>query len=363
MFAGKVADCPLARFEAATGLDLTDRNGALREELPPITTFLNRLLALPIALQNALFGVFEELLAARVESAIAAGVYETGVETLTADSLRVIERRTLYTHPGSGAETHLVTLRRRDRNRPLALEAALALARDPRARLLVNAQSGRAAIETPAPSLMREDGAVEPRVRLVRPLGRETLGGEALARTQWREATPDRFAAAWEAERAHIPDFAESDFHLIAGLLLPVWNRLPHESLRVYRLQTDAGERLIGRVIAPAALDAVCRELGLAEAPALSAAEAWAAALADGATLQLAGGLTIRRATVMGVARIELLGFGDGAVDHLKALGLTSEIIAWRLRLFVPVGERGPDIMAALLERHKLLRLQDRAAA
>ena len=41
----------------------------MREELPPITTFLNRLLALTIDLQNTLFGVFEELLQAKIEGA------------------------------------------------------------------------------------------------------------------------------------------------------------------------------------------------------------------------------------------------------------------------------------------------------
>jgi hypothetical protein len=64
----------------------------------------------------------------------------------------------------------------------------------------------------------------------------------------------------------------------------------------------------------------------------------------------------------MGLDRIELTGFADGAVDQLKALGLTSEIIAWRLRLFVPVGERGTAILGAILERHPLLSLRPRAA-
>src|SRR3954447_10364924 len=66
LFSGKVAACSLSEFEAATGLALTD-DGGLRDELPPITTFLNRLLALPIALQNAIFEVFEQLLEARIQ--------------------------------------------------------------------------------------------------------------------------------------------------------------------------------------------------------------------------------------------------------------------------------------------------------
>jgi hypothetical protein len=35
--------------------------------------------------------------------------------------------------------------------------------------------------------------------------------------------------------------------------------------------------------------------------------------------------------------RVELAGFTDGMLDRLKALGLVSEIISWRVRLFVPV--------------------------
>jgi hypothetical protein len=69
---GKVEGCSLERFEDATGLKLTDANG-LRDDLPPITTFLNRLLALTIDLQNILFTVFEQLLTARIEGAVASG--------------------------------------------------------------------------------------------------------------------------------------------------------------------------------------------------------------------------------------------------------------------------------------------------
>ena len=50
-------------------------------------------------------------------------------------------------------------------------------------------------------------------------------------------------------------------------------------------------------------------------------------------------------------------------VDRLKALGLVSEIIAWKLRLFVPTGATGPTILASLLDRHPLARVIDRVAA
>jgi hypothetical protein len=80
--------------------------------------------------------------------------------------------------------------------------------------------------------------------------------------------------------------------------------------------------------------------------------------------LDLAGEMQVRRSLVMGAYRVELVGYSDGAVPQLKARGLTSEIIAWRLRLFVPTAEdRGPAILAALLERHPLLATRARPAA
>jgi hypothetical protein len=63
---------------------------------------------------------------------------------------------------------------------------------------------------------------------------------------------------------------------------------------------------------------------------------------------------------VMGDYRVELCGFTDGMVDRLKAFGLVSEIIAWKLRLFVPSGTGGPAILAALMERYPLTRIGPR---
>ena len=153
IYRGDVAGCSLGAFEDATGLSLTDDNG-LKDDLPPITTFLNRLLALTIDMQAVLFAAFEELLDQRIEGAIAAGVYDLGLETLRAESFRVTDARVIYTHPGSGAETQLLTIAEKRRNTPTSLVDALDWLDDPKARLLVNSRSGRAAVQVSATSLM-----------------------------------------------------------------------------------------------------------------------------------------------------------------------------------------------------------------
>jgi hypothetical protein len=357
LYAGKVEGCSLTRFQEATGLDLTDQDGSFKEELPPISTFLNRILALPIALQNRLFEVFEALMGASIEAAVQAGTFDVGVETVTAESLVVINRQTIATHERSGAPTSLVTIARKDKTRVTTLDEAFELATaSQKSRLMINEQSGRAAVKLPAPGLMQDDGTVQPRVRLLRPLHRDLVSIEVLERSHWREATPQEFQRTWEAEVAALPEFTESTFHIVTGLLLPVWNRLPDETARVYRLQTDEGERIIGRLVSPASAAALVEILS-DEAPALSPNEALAAVMQDGASLVLAEGLVLKRSLVMNRQRLELTGFSDSLVERLKALGLVSEIIAWKLRLFVPLGEEGARIIARILDLYPLLRV------
>jgi predicted RNA methylase len=361
---GKIEGCSLATFEAVTGLSLTTEEGGLRDELPPITTWLNRLLALRIETQNLLFEVFEQLLAAKVEGAIAAGTYDMGVETITAESITVTDRRTIYTHPVSGAQSHVLTVARKDRIRPLGLPDALTIARaEPQSILLVNSRSDRAAIQLPTASLMLDDGTVEHRVRLLRPTDELRFGLDALAETFWQPADRKRFCDLWQAEVAAVPEFTTSTFHMVTGLLLPIWRRLPDHDCQVYRIQTDPGERIIGRHIAPTMVSTMLRNLGIDNVPTLAPDEAWKGLVEGRIGLQLADGMILRRSRVMNDYRVELIGVTEAMVPRLKALGLISEIISWKLRLFIPTSGQGSTILASLLERHTLVGVTDRAAA
>ncbi len=355
---GKVEGCSLEAFEDATGLKLVDSNG-LKDELPPITTFLNRLLALTIDLQNVLFLAFEQLLTARIEGAITSGTYDVGLETLRAESFVVTGRRAIYVHPATGAETRLLTITQRERNRPVSLDDVLARLSDHRAVLLINERSNRAAVQIPAPSFMLDDGEIESRVRLIRPMEQHSVPLKMMAESHWVETDRERFAAAWLAELADVPKFSESTIHIVAGLLLPIWKRLPNESTRVYRLQTDTGERIIGRKVSATW---VANTLA-ADAPNLTSDAAFAALMEGRTVLELAEGLQLRRARVMGAYRIELSGFNDTMRDRLRTYGLFAEIISWKLRMFVPTDANGAEVLAKVLDQYPVERIAEREAA
>ena len=355
---GKIEGCSLQMFEDATGLKLMDANG-IKDELPPITTFLNRLLALTIDLQGVLFTAFEQLLNAKIEGAIASGVYDVGLETLRAESFVITDRRTIYTHPATGAETRLLTITERRRNRPVTLDEALDHLADPRSMLLVNERSGRAAVQIPAPSLMLDDGEIERRVRLIRPMEHHHASLKMMDESHWQAAEREAFATAWAREVAEVPEFADSTIHIVAGLLLPIWKRLPNESTRVYRLQTDTGERIIGRRVSPA----WAANASVTGTIALTPDAAFTALMEGRTVLDLAEGLQLHRVRVMGAHRIELSGFTDTMRDRLRAYGLFSEIISWKLRMFVPTDATGAGVLAKVLDHYPALRIGEREAA
>lgn len=358
---GRVEGCSLARFEAATGLSLLDSDGGLKDELPPINTFLNRMLALTVAMQNLLFEAFEGLLIARIEQAQASGSYEVGLETLQAESFRVVGHAPIYTHPGTGAQTALLTIERKDRLTPLSLADALSQVDERGAKLLVNGKTGRAAIQRRARSVTDDDGAIHARVRLIWPLTDSVIAAEMLAASQWEEVNRAVFSAAWQGELDGLPSHETSTLHMVSGLLLPIWKLLPNESTRVYRLQTDEGERVIGRRVSPAWAATVANDDG---APVrLSGEEALMMLMSGEAALHLAQDQKLQRARAMNDWRIELTGFNDLGVERLKAMGLISEIVSWKLKLYVPTGAVGADVLDRLFDRFPIERLSMRKAA
>jgi hypothetical protein len=73
--------------------------------------------------------------------------------------------------------------------------------------------------------------------------------------------------------------------------------------------------------------------------------------------------MRLRRVRVMNDYRVELSGFTEGMRDRLRAFDLFSEIIAWKPRFFVPVGDAGREVFARLIERYAIIGVADRDAA
>jgi hypothetical protein len=63
---------------------------------------------------------------------------------------------------------------------------------DPGARLLINERSGRAAVQIPTTSIMLDDGEIERRVRLIRPMEAHNVPIRMMDETHWVAGGADR---------------------------------------------------------------------------------------------------------------------------------------------------------------------------
>jgi predicted RNA methylase len=346
LHAGKVDCCSLNTFESHTGLSLTDKEGKLKEDLPPIAQFLNRVLALRIELQNALFEEFEVRLESKIEEAIASGNYEVGVETLKAESFRVLESQAIYTHPETQAQTHCVKIERQRKAQVLSLQEALELADRHQGKLVANERSGRVAVAIPTNSTVTDDGSIVSRINLIRPTTNEKMSVGQLAASTWEEISQTSFEQLWQQEVNQSPPFEVDSFYLITGLLLPIWNRLDAQSMRVFRLQTDNGEKLLGRLVHAENIASVYRNLGLGEVPKLTADEVFQAVIQRKEVIPLVRGWQLRASSIMGNQRLEITGIHQKAeVMCLKAVGCMTEMINWKLRVFIPVNEQALSVI------------------
>src|SRR3546814_19197887 len=109
---------------------------------------------------------------------------------------------------------------------------------------------------------------------------------------------------------------------LFRSLLLPIWKRLPQESSRVYRLQADDDERIVGRRVAPAW---VATATANDSRPTLDPQAAFTALMEGRQIPHLDEGLPLRRARAMGVNRTHLSGFTDAMRQRLTAHVQTTE--------------------------------------
>ncbi|MBX9644674.1 MAG: strawberry notch family protein [Novosphingobium sp.] len=352
LFTGKLEAVSLGRFQELTGLRIEAADGSMVDDLPSIQRWLNRILALPIALQNAIFDEFMGLVEARIDAARQAGTLDLGLETIAVDDFTILSDTLLRTDPASGATTHLLELEIARALKPLTLKRLEELhgLAGQRQRPVRNARSGRVSLLVPARSILADDGTRVSRFELLRPLKRSHITEDQLAESSWEGISVKAFREAWtaEVEEARTSHKRER-LYLATGLLLPVWDKLPSDFVRVSRISAADGRSLLGREVPVHCVPELCRALGLEREQALSADDIVQTVLATGRAMEFTGReqLMVKRSLVNGSQRIELTGWSVARLDWYKAQGCFTEIIRYQTRLFVPI-EGAASVVARL---------------
>ena len=349
---GKLKSISLDDFCRMTALKLTEKDsGALLDDLPPIQRWLNRLLALRIGVQDAIFDEYLGLIEKRIDAAREAGTLDVGVETIVAESMEVLAEHTLRVDPHTGAETKLVSLKLQQRKRTLSLQRLKdGWGTASEGECLLNGRSGKVAFKVPSYSFMEDDGSVVQTFELIRPVGNQRATADRLAESHWSTVDDTTFERLWteEVDEA-LTQLDVETIHLATGLLLPVWNKLSGGSMRVWRVTDRTGASMLGRIIAAREVDNLAEQLGVDVSIDLSVAEiATAARTRSGIAPKALDGAKLALSVVNGQQRIEVKDFPPHRLGLWKSQGCFSEIVAFRTRLFVPV-DRAEAVIAAMM--------------
>lgn len=336
--AGKLNSCSFIEFEHKTGLKLT-RDGGLTDDLPPIQRWLNRILALPIHLQNSIFDEFLGLVEARVEAARAAGTLDIGVETIVAEHIEIIDNMLLRTDERSGAQTNLMTIELKWKKPVTSIETIQKLAaNESRARFLLNTKSDQIGLLLPSRAFLTDDGAMLSYYRIVRITGERKISEQDLKESAWIDIEADQFFAKWTQDTTAKADILETErIYMATGQLLPIWNKLSREYLEVRRLTTADGQSLLGRLVVPADVNTLLKQFGINQEISLSTSDI-IEAIQNSRTVTINGKETlhIKMSRVNFDKRIELIGCDPRRLKDYKALGCFTEIIQSKTRMFIP---------------------------
>ncbi|KKN75037.1 hypothetical protein LCGC14_0384110, partial [marine sediment metagenome] len=350
---GDIDTISVAEFEGQTGLSLTDTFGNLKKDLPPIRQFLNRLLSMNVDTMNAVFDEFSTRMDSVIEAHVQAGTLDQGLETLKADSVVKVDEQTVHVEERSGAETSYVQLDVTNKAPILSYESAIAYAKDGFYR---NISSGKIWASTVRAVTNRTTGDIaDTHVLKSITYGEQRIPVEQFTEDKWEKLSEAQAEPVWSKAVTETPKTIVRREHLITGALLPIWDRLTGHP-RIMRVQTDAGERMIGRIIPTNVLSQTLKNLGATAGQVeMEPAEAHTRVVDQNYTLELANDWRIRRRRVSGDNRIELDGPGFSDFEILKRYGVFSERIQYQTRYFIPAGKEGVDTLGRIVKNNPIV--------
>ena len=327
------------------------------DDLRNTTRFLNRLLALDSTIQNKVFEAYEERLSVLTEDARRRGTLDVGMENYKADKANIVHETTVYTDEKTGAETKYTEIEVGHKNEIMTFEEAKEQSTHG---FFKNEKSGRVYAVREGGRRTNRWGEVKQTYRLIGQtkhltniVDKELItedGVQKFEGTYTVQIAEDEAMRLWDELTKEVPEYKMQSIHMITGVLLPIWDRLPDTEVKIYRLKLDNGQIILGRLIEDNMLDQTLRRLGADKRAQAqhTPKELYDLIMNQGHTAYLYNGWRIARRRVSGENRMELMG---GNLYHhrqaLERLGMFTEVISYQARWFIPTGEAG---MKALMD-------------
>jgi hypothetical protein len=346
------------------GLLVRNRDGCeevRKEDLYNVPRFLNRVLALDVEHQNALFDHFADLFDQTVRYAKANGTFDEGVTDIKALAIRIAKpQRVVHTDEITNAQTTHYTLEIDVPSKAVSFDEAERVRKRKTGAFFRHRKNGHfiLAIESGLHT-NAENGNSYRTFAIWKPeAARSTYMHEDDLREKYRAVIPSKARDWWIEKHASVPPIETHETHIIGGAIIPLWQRFKtHEEarLRVVRVTTDDGQRIVGIRIPPEQVGPIVAALG-ATRDLREPEEIFTGILDEGEEVTLVSGLKLCRKVVHREPVIELIGVDPYKFAEIRSLGLINETIDWKQRFFVPTDEEtGVAVLSDLLSRYPVL--------
>lgn len=235
------------RFEELTGLRIVSDDGQVLADTCKLTRWLNRLLALPVDLQNAIFNEFYSLLEAATDVAREQGTLDREIEAITADSIFLQERHELPADTHGFLPAYVSVYKTRTTPAPIAF-SALPSGGEVAGRFRCK-QTGQPVLACQPRLAASPNGSP---YTLVTCYTAKSIFYAALDNLQIQYTAIDdegTFKALWAQALGAKPLTVIKLIYVLHGACLHLWRSLPAAGLRVRRITDNGGETVIGRLM------------------------------------------------------------------------------------------------------------------
>ncbi len=340
-----------------------DENGRVNEsaeDLRNVSKFLNRILSLEVDEQNEVFQGFYDTFERMLDTAIANGTVDMGLENYRAEKIDVVDEKVIR-KDDTGADTKYVQMIAYRKPETIPYNRVSTASNN--FRKLVRMEDGEVRAVYEISSRTNSEGEIERRFKLQSPqIGKTSIYVENTLNNKTTDIPKKEWKAAWDEQLAKVPEFTETRLHMLTGTLLPIWNRLPTDNTRVMRVVASDGRQYLGRVIAPTQIDGVLRNLGANRTmETYTPGQIKDSVLGQGREAILRDNRQkIIRRRVSGEWRLEITGQNIWYLAR-QYPGIITERINFEYRYFIPTGEAGERILSEIMKNNPVVEIRNSA--
>ena len=345
------------------GIRLRGKDGS--EQHIQIKSFLNRVLSLPVNLQNKVFDDFQMRLEAKIEQAKEDGTLNMGMETIPAVGAEVLQEDVIHTDPATGAETKYAQIEIERESRPT--EWADLQVKRARARVIKyvrHKETGGIFQVVQAPNHVdARTGKVYAGVRLEGPTQMRYMEERKLTQDKYEDVPKAKAKTMWDDQIQNTPGTYKRKLHMVTGALLPVYDRLPVSNPKIRRIVLNNGNSYLGRVFTAKEIQEVLKKFRVKMKGEQYTSEQVIDAAMAGRTVVLSNDVRIQRTKVSGENRLSLTNipmeerYSGGP---LTKMGIQRERINnYQIVYFVPKGDAGIQALSRYLQNKEVMDVSD----